>query len=36
VTTGRRRYAVQFQGDEADWPGIVPVVERVLNELELE
>jgi hypothetical protein len=36
VTTDRRRYAVQFQSDEADWPGIGPVVERVLNELELE
>jgi hypothetical protein len=36
VTTDRRRYAVQFQSDEADWPGIAPVVERVLNELELE
>ncbi len=36
VTTDRRRYAVQFQGDEADWPGIQPVVERVLAELELQ
>jgi hypothetical protein len=36
VTTGTRRYAVQFQSDEADWPSTEPVLERVLAGLELE
>jgi eukaryotic-like serine/threonine-protein kinase len=36
VTTGTRRYAVQFQSDEPDWPAIEPVLARVLAELELQ
>jgi len=35
VTTDKRRYAVLFQGDEADWRGLGQLVDRVLGELEL-
>jgi eukaryotic-like serine/threonine-protein kinase len=36
VTTDQHRYAVLFQGDEADWRGLELVVNRVVDELELQ
>jgi tRNA A-37 threonylcarbamoyl transferase component Bud32 len=34
VTTDSRRYAVQFQGDDADWSGFPSLIERVVAEFE--
>ncbi|HEY2957185.1 MAG TPA: serine/threonine-protein kinase [Actinomycetota bacterium] len=36
VTTRNRRYAVQFQSDEPDWPATRPVLDGVLADLELD